>query len=193
MGRAKTGSRRARPEAPLQDRLMRAILPAGRSSDDYRVVDVANTSDTDQREMMRSKLTRADAIDTKTLRKRTRLEKLHTRGVIDADQLAACEWYAERHETGFLAGQRVTANYGEGGGGNARGHDHLARNIAQYHARRDFIRVKACIPIAHAAMFDAVVLNGASIAEASGDRNAGDEFRACAQTLYERVKDRLAR
>lgn len=183
MGRGR--SRRAKAEEPLLDKLVRTTLPRGHVVNDYVLTDAPNTTDADQRHAMRSGAVR-------TIRRKTRIEKLVTRKVITPEQAKACQWYADMYETGYQTGQGTTANYGgEGGQGNARGHDHMARNVAQYRARQDWLWAREAITPGFVRAFDDIVLNGASIGEVNDHRDAPLAFKLCAQSLLARVSERL--
>jgi hypothetical protein len=159
----------------LEQEMALAIgLPVAQLRRGFRVVEVSNRTDADQRHSIRSKQTR-------TLRKLTRTEKLLRVGVIDAEQAAACEWYAAAHALGYDT-LGVTANYeGSIGGGDA-GHTHLARNRAQQGAREDYAYARGGVNAMLLPLLDRVLLQGRPIGR------LGSSFRTAVRQLTERAR-----
>lgn len=116
----------------------------------YAIRDVANHSESDQRSMVRSG-------ETRTVRRKTRIELMRDAGVITVDQASACEWYASNYELGFQT-VGCTANYAGAGGGGFGSGDLLARYKAQGEARENFTYARLAIPRHLLDIFDAVTL-----------------------------------
>src|SRR5688572_13203913 len=70
-------------------KLALSIVPAAQvSNGSFREVNVANRTEADQRHSVRSR-------ETRTIRRKTKIEKLRDAGVINAKEALACEWYAQ--------------------------------------------------------------------------------------------------
>jgi len=162
-----------RKRTPEQE-LARAIgLPLDQLRRGFRLVEVANRTDADQRHSIRSKQTR-------TLRKLTRTEKLQRAGVITTEQAAACEWFAAAHALGYDT-LGVTANYEPTIGSGDSVHTHLARNKAQLGAREDYRFACAGISPILLPLLERVLLRGRPIGR------LGISFRMAVRELTERV------
>jgi hypothetical protein len=145
-------SRRTKQADPAA-KLAKELLPEAQARRaDYRLVDVANHTDADQRHMVRSG-------EKKTLRKMTRVERLTRAGVISPDQALACEWYAHAYELGFQT-VGCTANYMGAGGGGFGATDLFARYKAQGEARANYHYARQAIPNHLLGLFEAIVLHG---------------------------------
>lgn len=153
-------AKRGRVKTPEQQavRIARSIGVPERQMRGLILVDVSNRSDTDQRHSVRSG-------ETRTVRKLTRIERLHRAGTIERHEAAACQWYADAYSLGYDT-IGCTANYA-GAGGGGRVSDHLfARYRAQDEARANYAFARIAIPREFLPMFEAVVLEGRAIAEA---------------------------
>jgi hypothetical protein len=145
------GSRTGKkPQVPATVKLAMKIVPLEQASRrDYVECGVANHTDEDQRAMVRSK-------ETKTIRKKTRIERMVIAGLIDKDQQNACEWYANAFELGY-ATVGCTANYCGAGGGGFGSSDLFARYKAQQEAREDYAYARKAIPGDYLKLFDYVL------------------------------------
>ena len=132
-------------------KVARQIELASPHQQDFTLADKANYTGDDTRDTMRSGA-------KQTLRRLTRIERLVKLDIIDRDQAAACQWYADAHELGFVAQLGVTANYGATGGGGGQAPDHFAKNEAQRHARENYRFAREGIPEELRDLFDSVVM-----------------------------------
>lgn len=109
-----------------------------------------------------------------TVRKLTKVELLRKRGVIEAHEATACEWYAD---TAALAWDTTgcTANYeGSSGGGGAHAPDRLmAKSQAIQHARDDYRMVGEGVPPAYLKIFEAVVCRNQGVGLTASDMFEG--------------------
>jgi hypothetical protein len=132
-------------------KLAMSILPPEQLRNNlYEICGVANHSVADQRDSMSLKR-------TKTLRRRTRIELMQRAGIINAEQAAACEFYAAAYQLGFQT-IGCTANYGGAGGGSFGSSDLLSRYKAQAEARENYHFARLAIPAHLLPSLDAVVL-----------------------------------
>jgi hypothetical protein len=132
-------------------KLAESILPAAQIRNHlYAICGVSNHSDADQRAMVRSG-------ETKTLRRLTRIELMQRAGIINAEQAAACEFYAAAYQLGFQT-IGCTANYGGAGGGSFGSSDLLARYKAQAEARENYYYARLAVPKHLLPSLDTVVL-----------------------------------
>lgn len=148
------GSRTGKTKRPRPDpvvKLAATILPPEQC--DPRLLEeawVASYSEADLRHAMRSK-------ETKTVRKRTRVEILTDAGIITKDQAAACDWYLTAHELGYQT-VGCTANYTGAGGGGFSAQCLAGRYKAQREARANYLYAKLAIPAYLLGIFEKVVL-----------------------------------
>ncbi len=184
MSRKSTKIRAVKTPEQQATTLAKRLLPAGQARPgDFVLHDVQNRTEAQQRDMMRSE-------EKKTVRRRTRIEKLQAIGTIERHEAAACEWYAKAHSLGYDT-LGITADYGSAGGGAGKV-CHLAKYQAQQEARDDYAFARAGIPAFLLPLFERVVLQGLSLGEASGAAGralvkATAEFRLAANKLHERV------
>lgn len=182
MGRAKQKT----PEQKLAKR-MRELSGVGfpmaqARTADFVLKDVQNHTDADQRHMVRSS-------ETKTIRRKTRIEKLRDAGVIDRDQAEACDWYLEAHTMGYET-LGIVADYGRSGSGSGGAYSHLARYKAQQEAREDYAFARAGIEPWLISLFERVVLHGDSL-NANGGSKVTPQFRLAAWQLHGRIAHML--
>lgn len=148
---SRSKSRRVKPKTDPVVKLARLILPERQATNgDLAIRDVANHSDADQRASVRSG-------ETKTVRRKTRVELLQLAGIITREQQAACEWYLTAFELGYQT-VGCTGNYTGAGGGGFGSTDLFARYKAQREARENFQYAKQAIPQHLRANFDRVVI-----------------------------------
>lgn len=156
---------------------------------------VSNWTEGDQRKMIRSG-------ETRTVRKRTRVERLRSAGTIEPHEAAACEAYANWHALGYDT-IGCTANYEGAGGGGFRSEDLLARYRAQGEARESYQFARQALPPMFLPMFEAIVLEGRAISEAGiglyGQLSRSQKcakltaaFRLSANVLHGRIAHCLA-
>lgn len=141
---SKTGKK---PQIPPVVKLALNVVPAEQARRrDYVEVGVSNHTDEDQKDAVSLKR-------LKTIRKLTRIEQMTRLGLIDKDQEAACEYYANAHELGY-ATVGCTANYGGAGGGGFGSSNLFARYKAQADARANYYYARQAIPRDYLVMFD---------------------------------------
>jgi hypothetical protein len=159
-------------------KLARTILPEEQSSKgDLAIRDVANHSEADQRATVRSK-------ERETVRRLTRVELLHKARIIDADQMAACEFYLNAYELGYQT-IGCTANYMGAGGGGFGSSDLLARYKAQSEARENFQYAKHAIPGHLRNTFDRIVIGPMDIRTITNQQRL--EFSLAAFLLHGQI------
>lgn len=147
------------PEQAAARRARQIDLPAAQCvRGDLKLAPIANWTEGDQRHMMRS-------AEKTTVRRLTRIEKLRSAGTIDRHEADACEWYASQHALGYDT-IGMTANYLGGADKPSRSHDLFARYRAQAEARANFAFARAALPNHMLPMFEAIVLNGLTLADA---------------------------
>lgn len=179
---------KAKQKTPEQQavRLARRLLPAGVvvESGDFVVRDVSDRSEADQRHTLRSQ-------QKETVRRLTRIEKLHRAGILEKHEAQACQWYADAYALGYDT-LGITANYGASGGGGCNVYTHLSRYKAQQEARADYAFARAGIPDFLVGLFDQVVLEGLAVAEATQAKGRDlakftASLRLAANKLHERI------
>lgn len=152
-----TRSNRIR-EPKVQRIAMRAGMPEAQARrDDLVVVDVKNANDDDLRHMKRSG-------QVKTVRRKTKLEKLFEAQALTLDGYRACRWYQDAYSLGYDT-IGVTAQYENTGGvssGN-RAFTHLAKHIDQQQARQIYAFAREGMDSLSLALLDKVVLHGRPI------------------------------
>src|SRR6185369_11892941 len=144
--------------------------------------DVANHTASDQFYSVSQK-------QTKTVRKKTRIELLHHAGIIDADQVLACEFYLSAYELGYQT-IGCTANYMGAGGGGFGSSDLLARYKAQSEARENFQYAKHAIPGHLRNTFDRIVIGPMDIRTITNQQRL--EFSLAAFLLHGQIGHMLA-
>ena len=170
---------RRKTDEQLANEMARTLLPASQAKrGEFKLVDVQNHSDADQRHMKRSGQAR-------TIRRLTRIEKLQHRGVIDKREGAACEWYAGAHSARYDT-SGVTANYGESNGAATTNFDHLPKTKAQWEALTHFDFARAGISPSCLGLFEAVVLQGAKLG------NRALAFKVAVEQLLRRIEGKIA-
>lgn len=139
-------------------KLARAIVPAAQvKKGAFKIHDVANRTEADQRHMVRSG-------EKRTIRRVSHIEWLAKRKLISPRQAAVCEWYQRQHELGYEVSVGVTANYLGAGGGGFGPVDLLARHKAQYEARQNYIDARSAVPPMLLPLFERVVLRNGPLA-----------------------------
>ncbi len=177
---AKARPPRENPEVRQLRELKASILTSAQSLNcSYRVVDAPNITDQDQREMLRGQKS------GRTLYKKTRLEKLWKREILDMRELKACEWYHDAHEMRY-ATTGVTANYGGVGGAACTNFDHLPKNRAQEVAFENFEYARAGISPSCLGLFEDVVLRDGCV----GKRALA--FNVAVEQLMNRIEGRVS-
>ena len=119
----------------------------------------------------------------RTLRRRTKIEKLFFADVINKREAEACEWYATRHAARYdVLG--VTARYGEQGGGGLKNYCHGPKTREQESAYHDYEFARAGINPRILPMFERVVLYGRPLGKLALT------FRLAARQLLARLEGR---
>jgi hypothetical protein len=149
-------SKRERKVKVRQDpalRLARTILPAAQvRRGDFTLVDVANHTEGDQRHTVRSG-------ETKTLRRKPKLQTLVTTHTITQAEADTCQWYIDKHSAGYDT-VGIVANYGgTTGSGGTTSFTHLCRSKAQSEARHAFAAARTAINPMLLPLFEKVVLH----------------------------------
>lgn len=169
-------STRKRPRVDPVVKLARTILPGAQvHKGEFKIHDVANHSEADQRHMVRSG-------EKRTVRRLTHLEKLHARRAITLEQLRVCQWYADQHEFGF-ATVGCTANYCGAGGGGMGTMDLLARYAEQLSARENYLWAKSTIARPLVPLFERVVIHQTPINEGGRCTRLSLSFRLAVRQL----------
>ena len=172
-------SRRIRKgrEDPLV-KLAKTIVPEGQViKGRFEFHDVSNYSEDDQRHMVRSG-------NRKTIRRKSKIDELIVRGVIDKREALACEWYLKMHTARYDT-TGITANLGGAGGRSNVNFDHLPKTRAQWQAYEDFEFARAGINRFILPMFERVVLYGWPLGK------LGITFRLAVRQLLERIEGRV--
>lgn len=143
-------AKRRKREDPTVKIALAITTPEQARRGDLRLVDVSNHSDADQRHMVRSG-------EKRTVRRRTHIEKLLSRGVLDEDEARACQWYADAHAARYDT-LGVTAKYGEGGAGGYRNYDHGPKTPEQENAWYLLDHARGCIAPPLRPMFERIVI-----------------------------------
>jgi hypothetical protein len=135
-----------------------------------------------------------------TVRRLTAIEKLERAGVLERHHKAACEWYANAHELGFMTSCRTSNFEGASGGGCSTaelliGHDNQRIARDDYHWGRTFI------PTMYLALFERLIIGGEKLtAVATGSftqkRTRAREktvhaLQLCASRLFDGIKAQL--
>ncbi len=163
---------------PKVARIARSIgMPDSQASrPDLVLVDVKNANDDDLRHMKRSGMKR-------TVRRKTKLEKLYEVKALTLDGYKACRWYQDAHSLGFDT-VGITANYGESSGGGNRSFTHLASNVEQAQARLDYAEARDGVDSLLRPLLDKVVLHGRPIGRLSiSFRRAVNQLVARAESV----------
>lgn len=174
---SKTGKK---PRVDPVFKLARTILPAEQCDPRSLVIrDVANHTIAEQRDSI-------SLGQTKTVRKKTRVETLRDAGVINAEQAASCEWYGNNYEMGYEVAQGTTANYTGTGGGGFGAKDLFARHEAQRQARLNIEYARRAIPPDLLGLLEYVVAGPVWSMPLLNTRDKG-RFAEAAKALHEQV------
>ena len=121
----------------------------------------------------------------RTLRRKTKIEKLEGQGIINKRESEACEWYACAHSARYdVLG--ITARYGEYGGGGIKSYCHGPKTPEQIAAFYDYDFARAGINPRILPMFERVVLYGRPLGKLALT------FRLAARQLLARLEERGA-
>lgn len=190
---SKRKARRIRtPEQLAGQRARQLDLPAAQvARGDFALAPVANWSEADQRHMIRSR-------EKTTVRRLGRIERLRAAGTIERHEADACIWYAAQHAAGYDT-IVCTANY-SGVRGDAPGPaDLFARHRAQAEARANFAFARAALPTVFLPLFEAIALDGKTIADAGaglyeqlGRSQRAARLRAAFRLVANRLHARIA-
>lgn len=181
-GKSNKISKAAKTPEQKAIKLAGKLLPEGQAKPgEFALQDVQNQTEAQQRDMMRSD-------EKKTIRRRTRVEKLLDAQIIDRDEAAACEWYANAHAIGYET-LGIVADYGRsGGGGGDCVVTHLAKYRAQQEARDDYAFARSAIPTILLPLFERVVLAGEALGGKGREHGLMRmRFRVAASVLRERI------
>lgn len=174
-------SRRSKPNKrriPEDVKIARLILPEGQArAGRFVAVDISNHSEADQRKMVRSG-------ERRTIRRKPKIDELMDRGIINREEAAACEWYAQAHSLRYET-TGVTARYGQNSRSGRTDFDHLPKTRAQQEALDHFDYARAGINPFILGLFERVVLHGRPLGKLSRS------FRLAAQQLLERIEGKV--
>ena len=177
MPRAKPKPNKAKADPATA--LAYATVPAIQVANDrFEICDVSNHSDGDQRHMVRSG-------QRKTVRRTTKIDQLHKRGIIDRREALACEWYASAHACRYDT-VGITARYGESSGGGCTNFDHLPKGRDQEMAYLHFSFARQAISPMVLPMFERVVLQGRPLGKLA------ITFRMAARQLLTHIEGKVA-
>lgn len=155
------------------------------ANDRFEQCDVVNHTEADHRAMVRAlgaRMLNPDA--RRTLRRKPKIDQLRDRGVINAREAAACEWYARMHAARYDT-LGITANYEGVGGRSSTGFCHGPKTRAQIEAFVHFEYARAGINRFILPMFERVVLHGRPLGKLA------ITFRLAANQLLERIEGRV--
>lgn len=149
----------AKPRRKTDDQIAldmaRSMLPASQArKNEFKLVDVQNHSEADQRHMKRSGQAR-------TIRRKTRLEKLYLRKLLDVRELLACEWYQAQHEMERDTLVKV-ADWQATSPSSDRAYGHWPSGTILEPGQSLFDWARESIPPIARPMFDRIVLHGQS-------------------------------
>ncbi len=165
---------------PKVRRLAKAIdMPQSQiDRGDYEACDVANRTDADQRHSVRSEQTR-------TIRKKTKLQKLKDAGIINSRELSACEWYQSTYEEHYETRVRI-ADWSATGGASDRAYGHWPAGVVLEPGMNMIEFARQGISPAVLPMFDRVVLHGRPLGKLA------ITFRTAARKLLEQIEGMVA-
>jgi hypothetical protein len=156
-----------------------SIVPAAQvANGSFELCAVANHTEADQRDMVSLKRTR-------TIRRKTKIEKLRDAGIISAKEAMACEWYKAAHALRYDT-TGVTMRYGSAGGGSCTNFDHLPKSREQEEAYQHFTYAREGINPFFLPMFERIVLYGRPLGKLS------ISFRTAARELLTRIEGEVA-
>lgn len=173
-------SRRARK--PRIDPVAKVALSIGvpkeqLANDNFERVDVQNWTEGDQRRTVRSG-------ERQTIRRMPKVAELHRRGIIDKQELAACEWYVTQHE---FERQRIRIAQwdSEGGCASDKAFGHWAPGRILEPGQSEFEFARAGINRFLLPMFERVVLHHRPLGRLTRS------FRLAIHQLIERIEGRV--
>ncbi len=173
-----TRSTRIREAKP--DRIARgAGVPEaqlGRAS--FTIVDVANHSEADQRHAVRSRQMR-------TVRRKTKIEKLRDALVISPREALACEWYQAAYEEHYETRVKI-ADWSATGGCSNRAYGHWPHGTTMKPGTSLLDYARQAINPAFLPMFERVVLHGRPLGKLA------ITFRTAARQLLEQIEGEVA-
>lgn len=156
------------------------------ANDRFEGCDVVNHTEADHRAMVRSlgaQMINPDA--RRTIRRKPKIDELKDRGLINAQEAAACQWYRDAHAMRYDT-LGVTARWGGAGGNNGRrDFDHMPKTPEQQIAYVNFEFARAGINRFILGMFERVVLHDRPLGK------LGRSFKLAAQQLLERIEGRV--
>ncbi|PZU59817.1 MAG: hypothetical protein DI547_04900 [Sphingobium sp.] len=133
----------------------------------------------------------------RTVRRRivSMMVTLHSRGVLDDDQLQACKWYRDRYEAAQMEPRFGVSSYGESVRGDPL-YGHMPRSQWAAEARSDFRWAQSFIPEDVRDTFELIVLQDRPMREAARDgrcryANIAAAFRRGALALHGGIANRL--
>jgi len=150
---------------------------------DLRLIDVANYSDADQRETVRSIGYSKSDHNRMTIRRRTLAERLGSH--LDEREAGACQWYADAWEARYGT-ISVIGNYGDRGMGSAD-FCHGAKTPSQDMAGEHFNFARAGISPPLRPMFERIVLHGWGL-----NPSITTLFRLAARQLMHRIEGQVS-
>ncbi|WP_324807189.1 hypothetical protein SH584_11410 [Sphingomonas sp. LY29] len=157
---AKRKTNRIRVSSAAQVARKIGLPEAQIANDDFVLADVSNHSDAEQRHMVRSG-------EKKTVRKKTKLEKLYDAGLLTLEGYRACRWYQDSYSLGYDT-IGVVAQY-ENTGGVSSGQRTFSHSgtLEQVQARLDYAFAREGLDSMALSLLDKVVLHGRPIGRLS--------------------------
>ncbi len=169
--------RRKTPDQEANE-MARALLPAAQAvKGDFSLVDVQNFSEADQRHMKRSGQIR-------TIRRKTRLEKLYLRKLLTVRELLACEWYQAQHEAENDTLVRI-ADWQASSPSSDKAFGHWPAGMILEPGQSMLEWAREAIPPIARPMFDRIVIQGQSAGK------WGPAFKLVAARLLEHIEGKV--
>lgn len=141
-------------ETPVA-KVARQIDLASTHLGDYELADKANYSNDDTRDTYRSGV-------KQTLRRTTKIDQLHKRGLLGKREAAACEWYHSQHEQTYSCKLKI-AQWDAGSTNSDKTFGHWPARRPLTSALTLFERVRIDMTPTDRFVFDRVVLDGRPI------------------------------
>lgn len=172
-------SRRKQKQDPVLRQAKFIGVPSAQiRSGAFVLVDIANRTEQDQRHMVRSG-------EKRTIRRKTKIEKLRDAGVISTKEALACEWYQSAYEEYFETRVRIADWSGTcGSSDKAFGHWPVGMTLEPGDTLVEYAR-KSISPM-FLPLFERVVLHGRPLGKLA------ITFRMAARQLLEAVEGRVA-
>ncbi len=168
-----------KPKADPTIALAYATVPAIQVANDrFEICDVANHSDGDQRHMVRSG-------QKKTVRRLTKIEKLHKAGIIDKREALACEWYQAQYEEQYETRVKI-ADWAATGGSSDKTFGHWPAGALLERGDSWYLWARKSISPMTLPIFERVVIHGRPLGKLA------ITFRTAARQLLQHIEGKVA-